>query len=135
MVVEVCEVANGSGGGYSEGVNRHQVIDERSFEMHQVIADILRQSPGVLARVSRWIEDKLRDERYSEDGKAALREWQDVIRIEGVRGVLRVLDDRGDEATRMRQSTPFAVLMPSAQREAIYQKYESLRTRTSLAGV
>lgn len=103
--------------------------------MHQVIADILRQSPGVLPRVSRWIEDKMRDERYSEDGKAALREWQDVIRIEGMRGVLRVLDDRGDEATRMRQSTPFAVLMPSAQREAIYQKYESLRTRTSLAGV
>ena len=116
-------------------MNWHQVIDERSYEMHQVIADILRESPGALARVSRWIEDKLVDEKYSEDGKAVLLEWQDVIRVEGVRGVLRVLDDRGDEATRMRQSTPFAILMPSGQREAIYQKYESLRTRTSLAGV
>jgi hypothetical protein len=116
-------------------VNWHEVIDERSYEMHQVIADILRQSPGSLARVSRWIEDKLRDERYSEDGKEALREWQAVIHGEGVRGVLRVLDDRGDESARMRQSTPFAVLMPNGQREAILQKYESLRTRASLAGV
>jgi hypothetical protein len=121
--------------GICDGMNWHQVIDERSYEMHQVIADILRESPGGLAHVSRWIEDKLRDEKYSEDGKAALREWQDVIRVEGVRGVLRVLDDRGDEATRMRQSTPFAVLMPGEKRQAIYQKYESLRTRTSLAGV
>ncbi len=116
-------------------MNWHEVINERSYEMHQVIADILRQSPGVLARVSRWIEDKLGDERYSEDGKEALREWQEVIHNEGVSGVLGVLDDRGDEATRMRQSTPFAVAMPSDQREAIYQKYESVRTRASFAGV
>ncbi|HBJ87982.1 MAG TPA: hypothetical protein DDZ88_29820 [Verrucomicrobiales bacterium] len=116
-------------------MNWHQVIDERSYEMHQVIADILRRSPGKLALVSAWIERMMSNPDYSVHSKDALQEWVDVIETEGVDGVLRVLDDRGEEATRMRQSGPFAVLMPQDKRLEILNKYEALRPRTSLAGV
>ncbi|MBL9185130.1 MAG: hypothetical protein JNN17_23485 [Verrucomicrobiaceae bacterium] len=120
---------------YSRTMNWHQVIDERSYEMHQVIADVLRRSPGQLALVKTWIDRMLGNPDYSEQNKDALREWQRVIDLQGVRGVLAVLDDRGEEAVRMRQSTPFAVLMPQDKRLEILDKYEARRTRASLAGV
>ena len=137
-------VANGSGKAarlrgrsceLSFGMNWHQVIDQRSHELHQVVADILRHQPGELASVVTWIETKLKDPRYSDDGKEALREWQDLIYQRGVTGVLSVLDDRTEEAVRLRQSTPFAILMPQDKREEIFRKYESLRVGTSVARV
>ena len=122
-------------GRYDPAVNWHQIIDERSFEMHQVIAEILRQSPEKLALVSAWIERRMSDPDYCLQSKDALQEWVDVIRTDGVAGVLRVLDDRGEEATRMRQSSPFAVLMPQEKRLEILNRYDARRPRTHPAGV
>ena len=116
-------------------MNWHQVIDERSYEMHQVIAEVLRRSPGKIALVSAWIGRMMRNPDYSDQNKEALKEWVEVIEANGVEGVLRVLDDRGEKATEMRQNTPFAVLMPQEKRLEILEKYEARRTRTSLAGV
>ena len=135
MVVEVCEVANGSGGGYSGGVNWHQVIDDRNYEMDQVIAKELRESPERLVLVMNWIERKLADAVYSEQNKNALREWKEIIEVEGLDGVLDQLTDRSEEGDRLRQSAPFSILMPESKRQDILKRYESLRTRTSLAGV
>ncbi len=120
---------------YNGNVNWHQVIDERSHEMHQVIAGILRHSPEKLVLVSEWIERKIKDPNYSDQNKDALQDWVDVIESEGLAGVLSVLDDRGEEATRMRQSSPFAILMPQDKRLEILKKYEARRTRAPLAGV
>ena len=120
---------------YRPRVNWHQIIDERSYEMNQVIAGILRQSPEKLALVNDWIERRMSDPDYSIHSKDALQEWVDVIRNEGVAGVLRVLDDRGEEATRMRQSGPFAVLMPQDKRLEILKRYEARRPRAHPAGV
>jgi hypothetical protein len=116
-------------------MNWHQVIDERSHEMDQVIADLLRRSPAKLSLVTDWIARRLCDPNYSNQGKDALQEWMDLIESEGVQGVLRVLDDRGEEAHRMRQSSPFALLMPQEKRIEILKKHESRRVRTSPAGV
>lgn len=123
------------GGAYAVPVNWHQIIDERSFEMHQVIADILRRSPGKLAVAKAWIQRFLDDPEYSIHGKDALSEWLEVMENEGLAGVLSILDDRGDDATRMRQSSPFAALMPQDKRLEILRKYEARRPRTHLAGV
>lgn len=120
---------------YSRRMNWHQVIDERSYEMDQVIADILRQSPEKLALVRDWISRKLSDPVYSERAKDTLREWSGVIETEGVPGVLRVFEDRSDEGDRMRQNSPFAMLMPQETRMQILRKYEPRRTRAPLAGV
>ena len=110
-------------------------MDERSYEMDQVIADILRQSPEKLGLVSAWIEHRMSDPDFSMHSKDALQEWVDVIRGEGVTGVLRVLEDRGEDAARMRQSSPFALLMPQEKRREILKRYEARRPRTYPAGV
>ena len=116
-------------------MNWHQIIDERSYEMHQVIAGILREAPEKLGQVNAWIERRMSDPDYSIHSKDALQEWVDLIRTDGVTGVLRVLDDRGEDATRMRSSGPFAVLMPQEKRLEILKHYEARRPRAHPAGV
>ena len=116
-------------------MNWHQVIDERSYELHRVIASSLSHDPSKLDQVVKWIEACLADPDYSIQSKDALREWLNVIEMRGVEGVLEVLSDRGEDATRMRQSSPFAVLMPQEERMNIFRRYEMLRTRTHPAGV
>ena len=116
-------------------MNWHQIIEERSYEMHQVVADVLRRNPTKLDLVVDWIEERLADPDYSIHSKDALQEWLDLIRTRGVPGVLDKLADRADEAFRMRHSSPFAVVMPQDTRMRILRKYEALRPRTHPAGV
>jgi hypothetical protein len=121
--------------GYCCRVNWHEVIDERSFEMHQVVASVLRRDPSKLNLVVDWINQRLADPDYSIHSKDALTEWRDLFQSQGLEGVLRMLGDRSENATRMRQSSPFAVIMPQDERLKILKRYEALRPRTHPAGV
>lgn len=103
--------------------------------MHRVIARELRADPSKLERVVAWIERFLADPDYSIHSKDALSEWLDLIRTRGLAGVLAALEDPSEEGQRMRQSSPFAVLMPQDERQRILDRYEAHRTRTHLAGV
>ena len=115
-------------------MNWHDVIDERSLELHAVIARELRADPAKLDLVVAWISRFLEDPDYSEDNKDALNEWLLIIR-QGLPRVLEVLADRSGEGQRLRQSSPFAVIMPQAERLRILERYEARRPRTHLAGV
>lgn len=119
---------------YDRGVNWHEIIDERSLELHQVIARELRADPAKLERVVAWIERFLNDPDYSVQSKDALTEWLEIIR-QGLPQVLKALADDSEEGRRMRQSSPFAVIMPQDERTRIFAKYEARRTRTHPAGV
>lgn len=97
-------------------MNWHQVIEERSYEMHQVVAEVLRREPAKLDLAVAWIEQRIADPDYSMHSKDALTEWLALIRSRGLVGVLDKLADRSEDAFRMRQSSPFAVLMPQDER-------------------
>ena len=116
-------------------MNWHEVIDERSYEMHQVVARVLRADPAKLELAVAWIEKFLADPDFADQSKDALTEWLDLIKTRGLIGVLEVLDNRGANACRMRQSSPFAVIMPQDERLRILRRYEAFRPRTHLAGV
>jgi len=116
-------------------VNWHQVIEERGYEMDQVVAEVLRRDPSKLGLVVSWIQGRLSDPEYSSHSKDALAEWLELIRSRGLTGVLERLSDRSEEALRMKQSSPFAILMPQDERRRILRRYEALRPRTHPAGV
>jgi len=120
--------------GRGAGMNWHEVIDERSIELHGVIARELRANPEKLDLVVAWIQRFLDDPEYSDQNKDALAEWMEIIR-EGLPRVLEALADESDEGQRLRQSSPFAVLMPQDERARIFAKYEARRPRTHPAGV
>ena len=105
----------------------HEVIDERSFEMHRVIADLLRKDPTKLSLAVVWIEKMLSDPDYSVHSKDALAEWLELIRSGGVDTVLAVLEDPGENATRLRHASPFAVLMPQDKRTEIFRYLRSIQ--------
>ncbi len=65
-------------------MNWHEVIDERNYEMHQVIAGILRADPDKLELAVAWIERFLADPDYSVHSKDALGEWLDLIHRRGL---------------------------------------------------
>ncbi len=120
--------------GRGAGMNWHEVIDERSIELHGVIARELRANPEKLDLVVAWIQRFLDDPEYSDQNKDALAEWMEIIR-EGLPRVLEALADESDEGQRLRQSSPFAVLMPQDERARIFAKYEARRPRPHPAGV
>jgi hypothetical protein len=111
-------------------VNWHQLIDKRAFEMDEVIAKILRSDPTKLELVEDWIKMRLADPDYSEQSKDALAEWVDLIGARGLDGVLEQLADRSEDGDRMRQSSPFGIIMPQEERSQILRRYEALRTGT-----
>jgi hypothetical protein len=116
-------------------VNWHQIIDERSHEMHQVIAEVLQRDPAALAAVVDWIQRRLSDPNYSVHAKDGLATWLEVIQKQGLPGVLAILDDWSEKGCRMRHNSPFAILMPQDKRWEILKRYESRRPRTHPAGV
>ncbi len=116
-------------------MNWHQLIDERNYEMDQVIACLLRQDPSKLNLVESWIKQRLEDHGFSIHSKDALKEWLDLIQCRGLPGVLEVLDDRSENSNRLRQQSPFAVIMPQDERMKILRRYEALRPRAHPAGV
>jgi hypothetical protein len=116
-------------------MNWHEVIDERSYEMHQVIADVLRREPEKLEVAIAWIERFLADPDFSVHSKDNLTEWLDLIKTRGLPGVLEALSDRSEEGKRMRSNSPFAAIMPQEERLRILRRYETLRPRTHPAGV
>lgn len=103
--------------------------------MDQAIADVLRRDPSKLQEVIAWIERFLADPDYSDHAKDDLTEWLDLIKTRGLPGVLDALNDRSQDAVRMRQNSPFAVIMPQEERLRILRRYEALRPRTHPAGV
>jgi hypothetical protein len=116
-------------------VNWHQIIDERNYEMDQVIASVLRQDPTKLDLVLDWIRRRLADPDFSLHSKDGLQEWLDLVEARGLHGVLEALGDRSESVLRMRQSSPFGVIMPQDERLRILTRYEALRPRAHPAGV
>jgi hypothetical protein len=116
-------------------VNWHQIIDERNYEMDQVVASVLRHDPTRLDLVVDWIRKRLEDPDFSVHSKDGLKEWLDLIQARGLPGVLEVLGDRSGSGLRLRQSSPFGVLMPQEERLKIIRRYEALRPRAHPAGI
>ena len=116
-------------------MNWHQLIEERNYEMDQVVAEVLQRDPAKLDLVVGWIEERLADPDYSIHSKDALQEWLELVRARGLAGVLEKLADRSEDAFRMRHSSPFAIIMPQEERVRILRRYEALRPRTHPAGV
>ena len=102
--------------------------------MDRVIARELRADPTKLDRVVAWIQRFLDDPDYSENNKDCLREWLAIIE-QGLPRVLEALADFSEEGRRMRQNSPFSMLMPQDERRQILAKYESRRAGARPAGV
>ena len=100
----------------------HRNIDARSLAFGRAMADRLAEHPELLDQarqtLARWLTT------CSPRSKSTLEEWQAILGgpVEGVIALLTGTDER---ATRLRQSNPFAGLLPQEQRNEILRQFEA----------
>ena len=102
----------------------HEWIDRRSLALHEAVATKLEAQPQLLdvarANLQRWLRT---------NPSAALREWRQVLEGTTLPALLALLRSTGDEAARLRQSSPFAGLLTVEERQAILNDRVLLRER------
>jgi hypothetical protein len=98
----------------------HQRIDARSLAMHQLIASKLLVNPGLIdqARITltRWRA------QAAEPAASYFLEWEKIL--EGSPEVVAdFLGSSSEEATRLRQSSPFTDVLTSEERSKIFDDF------------
>lgn len=98
----------------------HRLIDERSLALHRLVAEKLRADPSFIERacanIHRWLGT------CSPNLRPALLEWRMIL--DGPReALLDLLQCTDERATRLRQSSPFAGILTTAERTRVFQEF------------
>jgi len=100
----------------------HQWIDQRSLALHEAVAERIAAQPELLeqarANLRRWL---------AAGDSPALQEWQQLLDSLPLAELLALLRSPDERAVRLRQSSPFAGILPPRERQAILNRYESRR--------
>jgi hypothetical protein len=104
---------------YTHLVRSHEWIDRRSLALHEAVAAKLEAQPALirvaLANLERWL-------RANET--AALLEWRQLLDVTSMPQLLAILRSPGEEAARLRQSSPFAGLLTPRERQSILDRHD-----------
>lgn len=100
----------------------HHLIDARSLAFGREIAAMLARRPSLVetakANLARWMKTG------APGSLPALQEWADAL--DGpIEGVVALLTDNDERATRLRQSNPFAGVLPPAVRNRIIREFQA----------
>jgi len=93
----------------------HQRHETRSLRMHRIVAERYLENPAVviefgLENIKRWQQQGVDCEDF--------RNWEEILRFDPQR-LLEILCGAGEEAVRLRQSSPFAGLIPEDIRRQV----------------
>jgi hypothetical protein len=100
----------------------HEQIDGRSLAFGRAIAARIALRPELISQaretVARWLET------CSPRSRSALQEW--LAALDGpVAGVIDLLTSNDERSIRLRQSNPFAGVLPQQERNAILLQFQS----------
>jgi hypothetical protein len=100
----------------------HRILDARSLAMHCMIAQKVEGNPDLLniARdnLSHW------QENYAGEKPRYLQEWEKILGSPWPE-IAELITNMGDEATRLRSSSPFAGVLDSKERDRIYAAFRN----------
>lgn len=115
------------GQGPRAKVRQHDWIDERSRALAGAILEHLRRAPTLVGRALHTID---RWERVPNRGGQATdplcQEWRAILTTMPVEALLAFLVSPSEEATRLRQSSPFVGILSPNERAAIFAAFETL---------
>ena len=106
----------------SPGALKHRILDARSLAMHCLAAAKIEQDRALLRRVKKTFDGWRA--RYKDEIPPALEEWRLLLDRPWAE-VSAVITDPGERASRLRQSSPFATILTSVERERIYDAFRS----------
>jgi hypothetical protein len=99
----------------------HRILEARSLALHCLIVLKIERDPRLLQiahrNLARWLD---------RDGRAprALLEWRAILE-QPWPAIAAILTDPGEEAARLRQSTPFAGVLTKAERRRVYEAFRA----------
>ena len=96
----------------------HRLAEERSIAYHRVIAGRLRDHPDILDNARRRVQEWL---AASDTPPFYARKWAEVLAGD-TPSIAAFLVDRGELATELRQSTPFAGALRPQERWQIWRE-------------
>jgi hypothetical protein len=106
----------------SRGLLKHRIIEARSLAMHCLIArkiDADRRLLDVARRnLAKWIA------RYADGVPPALSEWRGILARPWPE-IAALITASGEAAVRLRQSSPFAGVLTSAERRRVYEAFRA----------
>jgi len=98
-------------------VSDHRRLELRSLALHRAVADMLRREPlaieRALSNLARW--------ETSVQG-SWISEWRELLLGPRER-LLTFLTEQSERADRLRQSSPFAGVLPASVRRRIYESH------------
>ena len=101
----------------------HELLDQRSLEFDREIARRLRRDPGLIEvarqNLLRWLERP----GIAPSLEQCHREWLDILDDSSVEQIIQLLEDEGQEARRLRQSSPFVGVLSQDEVLAIKQRF------------
>jgi hypothetical protein len=103
----------------------HEWIDQRSLALDRAIADKLRAEPALLQRAKDTLQHWIHQRKPAVP--KALDEWEKILTAWPLEEILALLTSSEEDATRLRQSSPFCGILTQQERLKIFQEYESLR--------
>jgi len=104
----------------SPGLLKHRVAEARSLALHCVIALKIAADPRLLEIARRNLTSWA--ERYGDRPPRALEEWQTVLDRPWPE-IAALITDPGENAARLRQSSPFAGVLTAAERRRVYEAF------------
>ena len=102
----------------------HEWIDQRSLALDQAIARILRAHPEMIERAKVTLEGWIQTRQPAVP--RVLLEWREILNHGPLETILALLTSAGEEARRLRQSSPFCGILSPQERLAILKEYESI---------
>jgi hypothetical protein len=104
--------------------NAHDRNDRFSLLLHRDLVRAIEKDPSVLARARRTIV------RWQAAHGRSVQAWDEWLKLldAGAEAVLNAMLDEGGEGVRLRQSSPFAGIIPNRRRwELLKESYNEAR--------
>ncbi len=100
----------------------HSQSDERLRKLGSAIADATKRDSGLSSRALAFVQNRLKKEDPQEARE--LREWKQILLTASDAKLRRFLVDRGERATRLRQTLPFLHILSDDERNKIFSDVE-----------
>lgn len=107
---------------------RHDWVEERSRALGAAVGEHLRLDPSLVNCAREQLDRWEANARTNNDRRVlpALQEWRALLDSFTLDQLIALLREDSTRAARLRQSSPFAGLLPEEERLAIFQRFEAL---------
>jgi hypothetical protein len=104
------------------GYSTHRLLEARSLAMHAVIAQKIERDPTLLDvprnNLKRW------KARWENEAPAWYEEWCAIMNRPWPE-IAAIITEPSEEGARLRQSSPFAGVLSTAERSRIYEAFRA----------